>query len=539
MRIAQAFLCGLAAVTINAQGQPVNRPLLPGDPADAQTFSRTVQALRRAAQLHAAAGTEADKLLEEAAALLRVNQSGEARRKLARAQAIIGGKSWVPKQEFAWSVALRPQRLVVEQSRPMVIDLAQYYAAAYQPAAAMRLRVSLHTVGRESREFKQIGTFDAPSRDLVAEPFRFEARLSGVPDGSYRLTAELMEGDSVLAGMQHSIGIAEGIESRISDIESRLSRIQGHDSAKATVRWPFDMARIVNMGIRKLETADFGLPETGTTTFDFSKELKDSAEVLKALESGKDPLVRAKGDRERHYWFEEALEIMPYRVYVPSAWDGKKQLPLMFVLHGNTRDHNFYFDRDGGILAKLAEKHGYIVATTMGYRPNAGYNSNAIGSLSAVAADGRAGRGGFASGAAQRRQAELSEKDAMNTLDLVIKEFNPDPSRIYLFGHSAGGAGGWYLASKYPERFTAVALSAFGTQPQSVPFDRLKGLPVLVIIGSKDSPRTVETARSMAAVVKSKGFDTRFLEIPEATHDTIVGLALPTVYEFFTKHRRR
>jgi poly(3-hydroxybutyrate) depolymerase len=320
-----------------------------------------------------------------------------------------------------------------------------------------------------------------------------------------------------------------------------LAKVQGHDSAKATVRWPFDMARVVNMGIRKLETTDFGLPEQGLQVFDFAKELKDSADLLKALESGKDPLVRAKGDHERHYWFEEAGEIMPYRVYVPGNWDGKKQLPLMFVLHGTTRDHNFYFDRDGGILAKLAEKSGFIVATTMGYRPNGGYNANALNSLTGGAASsgGGGGRGGLAPNPAQRRQAELSEKDAMNTLDLVVKEYNPDPSRIYLFGHSAGGTGGWYIASKYTGRFAGIALSAFGTQPQNVPWDNLKGTPILVIVGSKDAARTVETVRTMAKAVKEKGFDTQFLEVPEATHDTIVGLALPTVYEFFTKHSRK
>ena len=120
-----------------------------------------------------------------------------------------------------------------------------------------------------------------------------------------------------------------------------------------------------------------------------------------------------------------------------------------------------------------------------------------------------------------------------------MKEFNPDPSRIYLFGHSAGGAGGWYIGSKYADRFAGLALSAFGTQPANVPFDKLKGMPILVIVGSKDSPRTVETARTMAKAVAEKGFKSQFLEIPEATHDTIVGLALPTVYEFFNANRRK
>ena len=82
-------------------------------------------------------------------------------------------------------------------------------------------------------------------------------------------------------------------------------------------------------------------------------------------------------------------------------------------------------------------------------------------------------------------------------------------------------------------------MSAFGTQPGAVQFDRLQGIPLLVIVGSKDAPRTVETARTMAKAVAEKGFDTQFLEIPEATHDTIVGLALPTVFQFFNTHGRK
>jgi poly(3-hydroxybutyrate) depolymerase len=534
-----------ALLTLFGQGPVPNRPLTPADQADALTFSRTVQALRRPAQLSASAALEADKLLEESAALLRTSQSGEARRKLAHAQALITGKTWDSKEEFIWSLALRPQRFAAEPSRPMIVELAQIYSSACPSAKGLRLRLSLNTAGRESKPVRQIGDFEVSARDLSAEPWRFQADLAGTPDGSYRLMAEVLDGESPLVALQQSIGIAEGIESRYADVERRLAGIQGHESAKATVRWPFDMARVVNLGIRKLETADFGLPEAGTPTFDFARELKDSAEVLKALESGKDPLVRARGDHERHYWFEDAGEIMPYRVYAPSNWDGRKQLPMLFVLHGATRDHNFYFDRDGGILARLAEQHGYLVATTMGYRPNAGYNASAIASLNGGGLNsnggtnpGGPGRGGLAVNPAMRRQAELSEKDAMNTLDLVVKEYNPDPSRIFLFGHSAGGTGGWYLASKYPDRFAGIALSAFGTQPQNVPWSRLKGLPILVIVGSKDQPRTVETARAMAHAVKENGFETQFLEVPEATHDTIVGLALPTVFEFISKHRK-
>ena len=36
---------------------------------------------------------------------------------------------------------------------------------------------------------------------------------------------------------------------------------------------------------------------------------------------------------------------------------------------------------------------------------------------------------------------ELSELDVMNVLAIVRKDFNVDPSRIYLWGHSMGGGG--------------------------------------------------------------------------------------------------
>ena len=51
--------------------------------------------------------------------------------------------------------------------------------------------------------------------------------------------------------------------------------------------------------------------------------------------------------------------MMAYHVYAPLKWDGKSKLPMVLVLHGNTRDQDFYFDRDDHILAKMAEEHGY------------------------------------------------------------------------------------------------------------------------------------------------------------------------------------
>jgi len=143
----------------------------------------------------------------------------------------------------------------------------------------------------------------------------------------------------------------------------------------------------------------------------------------------------------------------------------------------------------------LAEQYSFLVVCPMGYRPNAGYNAGALRSLSGVEEAVARSRN---PDPARQRQSELSEMDAMNVLDLIQKEYPIDPARIYLFGHSAGGTGGWYLAAKYPEKFAGIALSAFNTRPATYPFDKVKGKPLMVISGTKDTPNTLATVRLMA-----------------------------------------
>lgn len=305
------------------------------------------------------------------------------------------------------------------------------------------------------------------------------------------------------------------LEPRRIDVERRLARIAGHASAKASVRWPFDVARQVALGIRRLGTNDFGLREDGTQAFDFDKELRESEELLVQLEAGRDPLARARGDHERHYYFPEASEILPYRIYVPRNWDGRSRLRLLLVLHGATRDHDFYFDRDGGLLPRLAEERGWMVVCPLGYRPNAGYNAGV-----------------------HDRAGELSEKDVRRVLELVRQEYPIDRARTYLFGHSAGGAGGWYLGAKYADEFAGLASSATGTRPESVPFDKLKGRALMAIVGTRDAPATVSRVREMSRALSEHGLPHEYLEVEGADHATIVALALPKVFDLFDRHSR-
>ncbi len=75
-------------------------------------------------------------------------------------------------------------------------------------------------------------------------------------------------------------------------------------------------------------------------------------------------------------------------------------------------------------LTEAADKNGYIVAAPTGYNLQGWYGANGPSSPST----------------SPENLGELSEKDVMNVLDLMRKEFNIDDHRIYLLGQSMGEA---------------------------------------------------------------------------------------------------
>ena len=50
--------------------------------------------------------------------------------------------------------------------------------------------------------------------------------------------------------------------------------------------------------------------------------------------------------------------------------------------------------------------------------------------------------------------------DALEVLDVASRALRPDPSQVYLTGHSMGGHGTWQLGCLFPDRFAAIGPSA-------------------------------------------------------------------------------
>ena len=84
-------------------------------------------------------------------------------------------------------------------------------------------------------------------------------------------------------------------------------------------------------------------------------------------ELAKQPQTKgAVGDQDRHYYFAEAKQEMPYHLYVPKSYKPGTKMPLVVALHGYGGNQD-YFSVLVKDLPELLEKHGFIFVAPLGY----------------------------------------------------------------------------------------------------------------------------------------------------------------------------
>ena len=165
------------------------------------------------------------------------------------------------------------------------------------------------------------------------------------------------------------------------------------------------------------------------------------------------------------------------------------------ALHGVFGDGNFLLR---GNALDLAEDGGYTLVGPMGYNPLGWYGSPVI-VMNGGPGKGKgpgAGKGGPPPTPEPPNLAELSEKDVMNVLAIVRKEFTIDDKRTYLMGHSMGGAGALSLGEvRRPVGGVASAPAAFLIQPESLAPIKDK-MPLLLAAGVGRRPRLISRRRT-------------------------------------------
>jgi poly(3-hydroxybutyrate) depolymerase len=281
--------------------------------------------------------------------------------------------------------------------------------------------------------------------------------------------------------------------------------------------------------------AQAGQPILFGSALDADQQIHESQELAKRIAVPGNPQWQAKGDQHSTYRFPAAGADMPYRCYVPTSWDGKSKLPLVVMLHGAGSDENRYPDAHNKQLLHLAEQHGYILVSPLGYSPFGAYGTPL--KLPAVFGQPEA--------AAKQRAAvtpelehslELSEKDVLNVIEIVLNEYPVDTNAIFLMGHSMGSGGTWYLGAKYSQLWRAIApMSGPFVDEANYPWDRIRSMPVMMSEGTHATP-SVKGSYLMRDWMIAHGFNLEYLEV-DADHGGMVPLVLPAVFDFFDRCR--
>ena len=260
-----------------------------------------------------------------------------------------------------------------------------------------------------------------------------------------------------------------------------------------------------------------------------------------------DPCVQ-----RRSYSFKDgdSNQNIEYAVFVSSKVSRDKKNPLIVTLHGLGAGPAIMF---GPKALELAEEGGYILVGPMGFNVRGWYSISMKGFRGAppkTANPSTATRPGdntapkpkpsmFSNPNDPPNLNELSEKDVMNVLDLIRKEFNVDERRIYLMGHSMGGAGTLYLGVKYPSIWAAlgaIAPAAFTLDPDNL--KAIPTMPVIIVQGDADEMVPVASARRWADKLKELNMTYEHNEMPGLSHGPIIEGGLPSVYAFFAKHSK-
>lgn len=220
---------------------------------------------------------------------------------------------------------------------------------------------------------------------------------------------------------------------------------------------------------------------------------------------------------ECSYRLAEADADMPYALFIPSSYAPGKPAPLIVNLHGLNVTPLMQMLFDG--TTEFAERYGFIVVAPMGFSLSGWWGA----------------RGG--------RPGELSELDAMTLLKMMRQQYSVDSDRIYLMGHSMGGAGTYHLGAKYNDIWAGIApIAGAGGIADAAAAERYRSFATLLMHGEKDSIVSVNGSRRAAMLLQAAGAQHLYLEFPGKDHEFWIRRGaenLEKVFHFFATLSKR
>jgi hypothetical protein len=228
--------------------------------------------------------------------------------------------------------------------------------------------------------------------------------------------------------------------------------------------------------------------------------------------------------------------VQPYSVLLPTSYDPVATYPLIVLLHGA-----HVTDWGQNILSYTPKEWAIQVAVH-----DRGNN----------------------------RYRDIGEVDLEEVLTDVKRRYRIDVERMYLSGHSMGGYGTWFQATRHPDRWASISPQAGysdyflyhpamreGRGKLLQPFqirllehwspltfaENLLHVPAYIVHGAKDDNVVVEHSRKMDARLRQLDYTHVYDENPEGGHwwgprGTYYGVEVvdkPPIWTFFQKHSRR
>lgn len=271
-----------------------------------------------------------------------------------------------------------------------------------------------------------------------------------------------------------------------------------------------------------------------------------SAKPVKAVPPSEEQLLRAD------YQSSVDESQRQYFVYLPRGYHDKsdKKWPVMLFLHGNGERGNGQDELDfvlmqGPLYEAWVQKKDLPFIIISPQLHMFGFDKKGIAYIDNRSKDNIPKR--LANGVPKRSAAfqtsgdiqrtpsltdmsdvapllpqgwELLETDLITMLDNVQAKYRVNVNKTYLSGLSYGGFGTWYMASKYPERFAAIAPVVGWGHPSLMASIAEHQLPVWQFAGGRDSAVNIKYFYAGLDTLEKLGHnDVRFTVHEDKGHD--------------------
>lgn len=195
-----------------------------------------------------------------------------------------------------------------------------------------------------------------------------------------------------------------------------------------------------------------------------------------------------------------------YLMFLPEEYyNSQKRWPLILFLHGSgQRGDNLHAVKKHGLPKIVEAKRDFPFVVISPQCPNG---------------------------------KEWSSEYLNELLDDIISRYRVDPDRVYLTGLSMGGYGVWDMATRFPEKFAAIAPVCGGGKPSLA--QRLRNIPAWVFHGARDREVPIAESQAMVEAMKNCGGNVKFTIYPNTGHNCWTETyENPGLYAWFLQQKR-